>query len=265
MRPEPAADEAAAKWPVSATRQSRYVDPVRIGLALRSLRRRRGWTQAQLGARASVSQSAVSRAERGDAADLTVRTLARIASALGARVTMQILFQGAALDRLLDATHAGLVNEVVTLLRAGGWEAVPEATFSAYGERGSIDVLAFHPATGSLLVVEVKSVVPDMQAMLAGVDRKVRLAPAIARERGWAPRNVSRLLVLPEDRTARRRVATLEATFDQAFPARTVAARRWIASPVGVLAAILFLPSSQRTTGRHRLGRPGPGNRSDSA
>jgi transcriptional regulator with XRE-family HTH domain len=245
--------------------QSPCVDPVQIGLALRSLRRRRGWTQAELGVRASVSQSAVSRAERGEAANLTVRTLARIASALGARAEVQILFQGAALDRLLDATHAELVNEVVTLLRARAWETVPEATFSVYGERGSIDVLAFHPATGSLLVVEVKSVVPDMQAMLAGVDRKVRLAPAIARERGWASRSVSRLLVFPEDRTARRRVAALKATFDQPFPARTTAARRWIASPGGSLAAILFLPDSQRTTGRHRLGRLGPRKRADSA
>jgi transcriptional regulator with XRE-family HTH domain len=241
------------------------MDPVRIGLSLRALRRRRGWTQTELGARASVSQSAVSRAERGEAAELTVRTLVRIATALGGRVSLHVLFQGEALDRLLDAAHAGLVDEVVGLLRASGWDVVPEATFSVYGERGSIDVLAFHPVTNSLLVVEVKSVVPDMQSMLASVDRKVRLAPAIARERGWSPRTVSRLLVLPEDRTARRRVAGLQATFDQAFPSRTAAARRWIASPVGVPAGILFLPHSRRTTARQRVGRPRVRNRPETA
>jgi hypothetical protein len=198
----------------------------------------------------------VSRIERGEAAHLTVRTLERVGSALGARVSLHVLFQGEALDRLLDAAHAGLVDMVVSLLRAHGWDVVTEATFSVYSERGSIDVLGFHAATGSLLVVEVKSVVPDMQAMLAGIDRKVRLAPVVARERGWSANSVSRLLALPDDRTARRRVAAHAATFDTAFPMRTIAVRRWLADPEERVAGILFLPSSQRTNARHRLGRP---------
>ena len=40
-----------------------------------------------------------------------------------------------------------------------------EVSFSVYGERGSIDILAFHASTGSLLVIEIKSVVPDMQSI----------------------------------------------------------------------------------------------------
>ena len=49
--------------------------------------------------------------------------------------------------------------------------------------------------------VEVKSVVPDLQAMLHGIDRKARVAPFLARERNWSPSTVSRLLVLPNDKT----------------------------------------------------------------
>ena len=45
---------------------------------------------------------------------------------------------------------------MVRLLVAAGWEVVPEATFNEFGERGSIDILAFHPKHGALLVVEVK-------------------------------------------------------------------------------------------------------------
>ncbi|MBI2782085.1 MAG: hypothetical protein HYX55_09865 [Chloroflexi bacterium] len=52
-------------------------------------------------------------------------------------------------------------------LRALGWEVVLEATFFIRGERGSIDVLAWHAASRVVLVIEVKSVVPDIQAMLA--------------------------------------------------------------------------------------------------
>ena len=50
---------------------------------------------------------------------------------------------------------------------SAGWEVHPEATFNVFGERGSIDILAFHPRYGALLIVEVKSAVPDMQSMLA--------------------------------------------------------------------------------------------------
>ncbi len=228
------------------------MDPVRFGLGLRALRRRRRWTQTELAARAGLSQAAVSRAERGDAERLTVRTLDRIAAALGARMSLRLLWHGEALDRLLDAAHAGLVEQMVAMLVDRGWQVVPEVTFSHYGERGSIDVLSWHALRGALLIVEVKSVVPDVQAMLAGVDRKQRLGPRIAVERGWKADTVSRLIVLPDSRTARRRIETHRATFDLAYPARTRAVRRWLVAPKGPLAGILFLPFTRSTTGRRR-------------
>ena len=52
-------------------------------------------------------------------------------------------------------------------LRALGWEVVLEATFFIRGERGSIDILGWHATSRVVLVIEVKSVVPDIQAMLA--------------------------------------------------------------------------------------------------
>ena len=240
------------------------MDPVPFGLAIRALRRRRGWTQEALADRAGISQAAVSRAERGDACSLTVRTLERIAETLGARASLRLLWHGDELDRLLDAAHAGLVEQVVAILRANGWEVVPEATFNVYGERGSVDVLAFHPGFGALLIVEVKSAVPDMQAMLAGIDRKVRLGPSLAKDRGRRIRFVSRLLVLPDDRTARRRLSDHVATVGQALPLGTAATRRWIARPIGSMGGVLFLPSSQSTTARHRIGGRGAHDRAAS-
>ncbi len=203
-----------------------------------------------------MSQAAVSRCERGEADALTCATLRDIADALGARLTVTITWHGEDLDRLLDAAHADIVEAVVRLLRAAGWEVVPEATFSVYGERGSVDVLAWNPLTGALLVIEVKSVVPDMQAMLSTLDRKVRHAPAIAKARGWRVASVSRVLVLPDDRTARRRIESHATTIDQVMPLRTVAVRRWLADPVGAIGGVLFLSMPGRTTARHRVGRP---------
>jgi transcriptional regulator with XRE-family HTH domain len=228
------------------------MDHVRFGLALRALRRRRAWTQQQLADRASLSRSAVQRIERGGVDDFTGRTVRKIAVALGARYDQRILWQGEGLDRLLDKDHAAIVEQVIRWLRAEGWDVVPEATFVLAGQRGSVDVLAFQAATGSLLIVEVKSVVPDMQAMLSSMDRKMRAAPILARERGWRIASVSRVLVLPDDRTARRRIETHRATVDAVLPARTRDVRRWARSPSGAIAGILFLPRAA-ARGRHRI------------
>ncbi len=179
-----------------------------------------------------------------------MQTLDRIAGALDARVSVRLLWRGEALDRLLDAAHAELVDRVLGLLDGLGWRVMPEATFNHFGERGSIDVLGWHPGTGSVLVIEVKSVVPDLQAMLSGVDRKARIAPLVARDLGWEAGRVSRVIVLPEHRTTRRRIATHGATFALAYPSRTREVRRWLADPRGVMNGIMFLPASQRTGGR---------------
>jgi transcriptional regulator with XRE-family HTH domain len=228
------------------------MDPVRLGLSIRALRRRRGWAQQRLADEARVSRSTLQRIERGGAEQVTGRVLRDIATALGARFEQRILWQGEALDRLLDQDHARIVELVVRWLRSEGWMIQVEATFAIAGERGSIDVLAFHEATGTLLVIEVKSVLPDMQGLLVGVDRKARLAPVLAHAHGWAVRKVAKLVVLPGDSTTRRRVATHAATLDVVLPARTSEVRRWAHNPEGALAGILFLPRRGRGS-RHRV------------
>ena len=229
------------------------VDVIRFGLGVRALRRKRGWTQAELAARARVSRTAVWRIERGHADRVAVHVLARVAAALGARIDVRLLWQGEGLDRLLDAGHADLVERTLELLVASDWLVATEVSFNVRGERGSIDILAFHPGTGSLLVIEIKSVVPDMQAMLSGIDRKGRLARDIARERGWQVISVTRLVVLPDDRTARRRVERHAATFRTALPARTIEVRRWIRRPEGTMHGVLFLSDAHLTSARHRV------------
>jgi len=229
------------------------MDAMRIGLSLRALRVRRRLTQAQLAAKAGMSRAAIARLERGGADRVTFRVLAKVTTALGASVNVRVLWHGEALDRLLDAAHADLTDLVLRLLRDSGWDVATEVSFNVRGERGVIDILAFHPASGALLVIEVKSVVPDLQAMLATLDRKVRVAPVVAGERGWRAVAVSRLLVLPDDRTARRRVEQHASTFETALPSRTAAVRRWLRKPVGALAGVLFLSGVHQVSTRHRV------------
>jgi hypothetical protein len=110
---------------------------------------------------------------------------------------------------------------------------------------------------GALLVIEVKSTVPDVQGTLSGIDRTSRLAWRIATERGWKVRSVSRWLVLPDDRTSRRRVSTHGATFETALPARTLDLRRWAHQPAGAIAGILFVPEGSSRAAGHRMVRSG--------
>lgn len=180
-------------------------------------------------------------------------TLERLVDALGASLDLQLRWQGERLDRLLDAAHAALVERVVRLLRARGWATEVEASFAIRGERGSIDILAWHPATTALLVVEVKSVVADVQSTISTLDRKRRLAPLVARDRGWPTQSASRLLVVADGRTARRRVAEHEAMFRVAFPDRGLAVHAWTRRPSGRISGLIFMPNARQTAVRQRV------------
>ena len=213
-----------------------------------------------MGARVGVSRAYIGRIERGLVATVPVGTLNRCAEALGATFDTFLRWHGEALDRLLDEAHAELVDATVALYRQDGWEAAVEVSFSIDGERGSVDVLAWHPLTACLAVNEIKSTLPDSQAMLHVLDRKVRLAARIARERGWNPSSVSRILVVGESRTSRRRVERHAAMFDVAFPERGRSVRDWIARPTGrPISGLLFVaPGGRRSTtagGRSGGGR----------
>jgi transcriptional regulator with XRE-family HTH domain len=228
------------------------MDVVRLGLSLRALRLRRRLTQAGLATLVGVSRATIARIERSHADQVTLRLLVRVAAELGATVNVRVLWHGEALDRLLDAAHADLTDAVLRLLHDSGWVVATEVSFNVRGERGVIDILAFHAETAALLVIEIKSVVPDLQAMLGALDRKVRVAPALARERGWRIATVSRVLVLPDDRTARRRVERHAATFATALPKRTAAVRRWLKMPDSLLAGVVFLSGVHQVSTRHR-------------
>lgn len=238
------------------------MDPVRLGHSYRALRLHKRWRQIDLATKAKVSASVISRIERGQLASVSIGTLRKVAEALEATLEIRIRWNGEGLDRLMDHAHAGLVELLVKRLRADGWVTDVEASFSIRGEPGSIDVLGYHEATGIVLVTEVKSIVPDSQATLAGVDRKGRLAPEIARARGWTCRGVARLLVVGDSLTPRRRIDALASTYRTSFPVAGRDVNRWLRRPDLPIAGLLFLPYAQAThartstTGMQRVRRP---------
>jgi hypothetical protein len=183
---------------------------------------------------------------------LRVDVVARIVEALGGRIDFVPRWQGGELDRLLNARHSALHDSVArALLRIGGWELAPEVSFSIRGERGVIDIFAWHAATRTLLVIELKTEIVDINELMGNVDRKRRLAPEIARERGWVPRVVAVWVIVADSTTNRRRVSSHRATLRAAFPSDGRTMSGWLARPAEVMKCLSFWSddSNARTKG----------------
>jgi transcriptional regulator with XRE-family HTH domain len=200
--------------------------------ALRFLRVRRGWRQTDLGLRAGVSRELISRLERGCVESVPIGKLAAVVHALGGRLFIDVRWEGERLDRLMDAAHAGIVELASRRLRIAGWDVRPEVSFNHFGDRGRIDLLGWHGASRSVVVVEAKSRIGDVQETLGRLDVKVRLAPGIARDIGWGtPATVTPMLVVADGRTPRRVINAHAATFSR-FATRGRAVTAWMHRPL---------------------------------
>lgn len=222
------------------------MEDIRVGQAIRLVRRRRGWSQAQLALKAGTSQGLISMIERGHLDTVSLRILRRVAAGLDIRVDLTPRWRAGDLDRLLNAKHSEL-HELVARWFADElpeWVLAPEVSFSIYGERGVIDILAWHEKTGSLLLIELKTAIADVNEMLGTFDRKKRLAAQVARDRGWEARTVSGWLIVSDTRTNRRRLDAHMAAIRNAFPAGTWAVRRWLRRPKDAISALTVWPYS---------------------
>lgn len=215
------------------------MDIVRLGTVCRALRIRKRWRQEDLAQKAGVTRSDVSRLERGRAGMLDVDVVLRIVNELGGRLEFNVRWQGGELDRLLNARHSALHESVARLfLRLPGWIIAPEVSFAIRGERGVIDILAWHPATRTLLVIELKTEIVDVNELMGVVDRKRRLAVSVGRDRGWSPASVAVWVIVADSKTNRRRVQSHVTTLRAAFPHDGRFVRSWLPQPVGELACL---------------------------
>jgi transcriptional regulator with XRE-family HTH domain len=221
------------------------MDGRRVGRVLRAVRLHKRLRQRDVATVAGVSQSVVSRAERGLLQRVSIREVDLVARALDISLFIDAKWNAGNIDRLIDRAHASLVEFVVKELRRLGWEVVVEFGFNHYGDRGSVDVLAWYPATRALLIVEVKSILTDLQATFASLATKVRVVPLLVRrEFGWQTAHVGRVLVMPGSTANRSTVANHAATFDALFPSRMPSLRTWLRRPKSPVAGVWFLSTS---------------------
>jgi transcriptional regulator with XRE-family HTH domain len=232
----------------------RRMQDIHFGARVRAVPVRLGLRQRDVAARAGVSDVTVSRIERGHLEVLSLRTLRAVANVLEIRVDLVPRWRGGDLERLVSGRHAALAEMVIRGLEADAWAVRPEVSFAVYGERGVIDLLAWHAATRILLVIELKTEIVDVGELLATLDRKVRLAGSVAKQFGWAPRMVGSCVGVADTSTNRRRVKGFEATFLAAFPSRGRTVGRWLRMPDGALRGLLFVSDRHARTTRHEMG-----------
>jgi transcriptional regulator with XRE-family HTH domain len=231
----------------------------RVGAAFRAVRLRRGLRQADVALAADVAEGLVSSFERGRFGTATISAVRRVAALLEIEIDLWARWQGGELDRLINVRHNLLAEAVTRYLSDLGWVVEPEVSFSYYGERGVIDLFAWHPATATILIVEIKTDIVDAQELLGTLDRKTRLARRIARDRGLKPTTVATWLVVADGSTNRKRVARFSSLLRAALPADTRQMSNWLSRPSGTISGISFFSNlnkdglKQCYSGRQRV------------
>lgn len=209
------------------------------------LRIRRGWRLRDVADRCGLSTATIGRTELGSIGSL--RAIRAHAAVLDVRAEWRLIGRGADVARLLDEEHAAIVEALAAAFRRDGWRVEPEASYSEYGERGRVDLLAVHPATHIFAAVEVKTELADLQDLLGGLSVKARLAPRVARRLGWDGRRVVTVLAVAAT-AVNRSVVRSHPTLFGPF------ARRWLraAALPGFDGdrVLLWIPAS--AAGRHR-------------
>jgi transcriptional regulator with XRE-family HTH domain len=231
------------------------MEDLALGRAFRRVRVRLGWRQADLAHVAGVSISTCSLIERGQIDGLTLATLRKVGKPLEIEVQFVLRWRGGELFRMLAAGHSAMAERVTRQMAAAGWDTRPEVSFSHFGERGVVDLVAWHGERKAILLVELKTELVDIGDLLATMDRRRRLAGVIAGSLGWTPNLVGSWVVLTDTRTNRRRLADHSALLRSAFPSDGRSVAGWIANPDRPASALWFLPNSDEA----RSGtRPGP-------
>jgi transcriptional regulator with XRE-family HTH domain len=204
----------------------------RVGRLFRTVRIQRGLRQRDLGELAGCSQRWIAELELGRLDAMSIGTVRAVGDILEIRVTVDAWWRRGDGIRLMDAVHASLVEHTLRTLTEAGWLVVPEWSFNHFGERGSIDIVAWHDATRTLLIIEVKSRLDDVQELLHTFGRKARIAPdLLAKERGWVPSNIATMLVVGDGNASREVVRRHATTFDARWPERTARCKAFVREP----------------------------------
>lgn len=142
----------------------------RLGAEVRAGRERKRATQRDLGALVGISQSAVSRAERGLGGGLTVDLWQRLGLAVGRPLDVRL--QRDVLGETADAGHLAIQELVLRLGRRAGYSGTFELHTRPTEPWRSVDVGLLDERRGRLVLVECWNTIGDVGAAVRSSERK---------------------------------------------------------------------------------------------
>jgi transcriptional regulator with XRE-family HTH domain len=193
-----------------------------VGQAVLGARIGMGWSQRELSRRSGVSQADVCRIERGRARDLRITVLDRLFVALGVRYWLQTEVSRPNRPQA-DLVHARCSAHVTRRLVSSGWLVEREVEIGNERFRGWIDILAFHPGSGVLLLIEVKTEIHDIGEVERTMNWYQREATRAARRYGWQATSVASALLVLDSQVNDERILASGSVFATAFPGRAPA------------------------------------------
>lgn len=191
-----------------------------FGAACREARVQLDQSQQDLADALGIHRGHLANIEAGRT-NISVDLMDRIANTLGQRLELIVHPPRLiSVRRAHDSVHAWCSGYTSRRLSGAGWLIAREVDVSAGGIRGWIDILAFDPRSGALVIVEIKTRLDD----LGGAERQLgwyeRNAIGAANRLGWRPRRVVVwLIVLASDEVDRSLVTNRDA-IGQAFAGR---------------------------------------------
>lgn len=214
---------------------------MKIGDRVRVVRLKRRLTQVDVATAAGLRPIEVSHLERGVLDELTIGMMRRIVAVIGMHIDLVPKWKSVDLEREMVGAHDALQAAVLRLIRATPrWVAEAEVTYSFFGDRGAIDILAWHEASRTLLIIELKTLLVEPAGIKRRNDERRRRGPEIGAERGWRPQAVAVWVILTDTRTNRARAAR---NADILLSPHTIdgrAMRAWLRNPSGAVDALSY-------------------------
>ncbi|MDQ2965867.1 MAG: helix-turn-helix transcriptional regulator [Chloroflexota bacterium] len=201
---------------------------ITVARSVRDGRRAIGWSQQELGRRARVSRQMIGRVERATVTP-SFEVSGRLFGALG--VEAELLVRVPFLvdrQRQRDPAHARCTAYVQRRLEKTGWIIRREVEVVQGRSHGWIDVLAFDPGAGTLLVIEIKTQLDDLGRIERSPGWYEREAVAAARRLGWRARRIRGWLLLLATAAADDRVIENREALGASFPGRAPAMIAWL-------------------------------------
>lgn len=195
-----------------------------LGRELRTTRKRRQLTQAQLGKRVGLSSARIGELERGDGASAPLEVWIRLGIALERPLAVSFS-RDIRLASPRDAGHLAAQEYVLRLARRHGRRADFELRTRPADPARSIDVALRDDGARALMVIEIWNRLDDIGAGARSTSRKVADldGPAVLAAGNGSPYRVAACWLLVDTAANRRLVANYQETFRTRFPGSSLA------------------------------------------